>query len=459
MNNAQNNPKTAQWQALSQAHHLAPFSDYKQLAEKGPRIITEAKGVHLWDSEGNKILDGMAGLWCVAVGYGREELVEAASAQMRQLPFYNTFFQTAHPPVLELAHAISQLAPAGMNHVFFTGSGSEGNDTMLRLVRHYWACKGQPNKKIIIGRDNGYHGSTVAGASLGGMKFMHEQGDLPIPGIAHIPQPYWFGEGGDQSPEEFGVWAADQLEKKILELGEESVAAFIAEPIQGAGGVIIPPETYWPRIKEILAKYDILFVADEVICGFGRTGEWFGSQYYDLKPDLMTIAKGLTSGYVPMGGLIVSDKVFEVIEAHGDFNHGFTYSGHPVAAAVGLENLRLLKEEGIVQRVKAEAAPYLQKRLRELADHPLVGEVRGVGMLGAIELVQDKAARKRFSGDAGVGMVCRGHCFNNGLIMRAVGDTMIIAPPLVISLAEIDELVEKARKCLDLTWEQVRSAV
>ncbi|CDM40879.1 aspartate aminotransferase family protein [Ectopseudomonas oleovorans] len=459
MNNAVNNPKTAHWQALSQAHHLAPFSDYKQLAEKGPRIITEAKGVHLWDSEGNKILDGMAGLWCVAVGYGREELVEAAATQMRQLPFYNTFFQTAHPPVLELAHAIAQLAPAGMNHVFFTGSGSEGNDTMLRLVRHYWACKGQPNKKIIIGRENGYHGSTVAGASLGGMKFMHEQGDLPIPGIAHIPQPYWFGEGGDMSPAAFGIWAADQLEKKILELGEDNVAAFIAEPIQGAGGVIIPPETYWPRIKEILAKYDILFVADEVICGFGRTGEWFGSQYYDLKPDLMTIAKGLTSGYVPMGGLIVSDKVFEVIEAHGDFNHGFTYSGHPVAAAVGLENLRILKEEGIVERVKAETAPYLQKRLRELADHPLVGEVRGVGMLGAIELVQDKATRKRFSGDVGVGMVCRGHCFNNGLIMRAVGDTMIIAPPLVISQTEVDELVEKARKCLDLTWEQVRTAV
>ena len=459
MNNAVNNPKTAHWQALSQAHHLAPFSDYKQLAEKGPRIITEAKGVHLWDSEGNKILDGMAGLWCVAVGYGREELVEAAATQMRQLPFYNTFFQTAHPPVLELAHAIAQLAPAGMNHVFFTGSGSEGNDTMLRLVRHYWACKGQPNKKIIIGRENGYHGSTVAGASLGGMKFMHEQGDLPIPGIAHIPQPYWFGEGGDMSPAAFGIWAADQLEKKILELGEDNVAAFIAEPIQGAGGVIIPPETYWPRIKEILAKYDILFVADEVICGFGRTGEWFGSQYYDIKTDMMTIAKGLTSGYVPMGGLIVSDKVFEVIEAHGDFNHGFTYSGHPVAAAVGLENLRILKEEGIVERVKAETAPYLQKRLRELADHPLVGEVRGVGMLGAIELVQDKATRKRFSGDVGVGMVCRGHCFNNGLIMRAVGDTMIIAPPLVISQTEVDELVEKARKCLDLTWEQVRTAV
>jgi putrescine---pyruvate transaminase len=452
-----NNPKTAQWQAMSRDHHLAPFSDFKQLAEKGPRIITKGEGVYLWDSEGHKILDGMAGLWCMAVGYGREELVQAASKQMRELAFYNTFFMTAHPPVLELAKAISAVAPAGMNHVFFTGSGSEGNDTMLRLVRHYWACKGMPAKKVIIGRINGYHGSTVAGASLGGMKFMHEQGDLPIPGIVHIPQPYWFADGGEMSPEEFGIWAADQLEAKILEVGEENVAAFIAEPIQGAGGVIIPPASYWPRIKEILAKYDILFVADEVICGFGRTGEWFGSDYYDLAPDMMTIAKGLTSGYVPMGGLIVSDKVFAVINEGGDFNHGFTYSGHPVAAAVGLENLRILKEEGIIEAVKNDTGPYLQQRLATLADHPLVGEVRGVGMLGAIELVQDKSSRKRYPGDVGVGMICRGHCFNNGLIMRAVGDTMIIAPPLVISKAEIDELVEKARLCLDLTLEQLHS--
>ena len=451
MTNAVTNPKTREWQAMSREHHLAPFSDYQQLHEKGPRIITKADGVHLWDSEGNKILDGMAGLWCVAVGYGGEELVEAAAAQMRELPFYNTFFQTAHPPALELAKAIAEVAPQGMNHVFFTGSGSEGNDTMLRMVRHYWACKGQPNKKVIISRHNGYHGSTVAGASLGGMKYMHEQGDLPIPGIVHIPQPYWFGEGGDMSPEEFGVWAADQLEKKILEVGEDNVAAFIAEPIQGAGGVIIPPETYWPRIREILAKYDILFVADEVICGFGRTGEWFGSDFYGNKPDLMTIAKGLTSGYVPMGGLIVSDKVFQVINAGGDFNHGFTYSGHPVAAAVGLANLRILKEEKILEKVREETAPYLQKRLRELADHPLVGEVRGVGMLGAIELAKNKQTRERFPSEMGVGMICRGHCFENGLIMRAVGDTMIIAPPLVISKDEIDELVEKARKCLDLT--------
>ena len=449
------NPQTLEWQQLSNDHHLAPFSDFKQLKEVGPRIITHAKGVYLWDSEGHKILDGMAGLWCVAIGYGRDELAEAASKQMRELPYYNLFFMTAHPPVLELSKAIAEIAPEGMNHVFFTGSGSEGNDTMLRMVRHYWAIKGQPNKKTIISRKNGYHGSTVAGASLGGMTYMHEQGDLPIPGITHIPQPYWFGEGGDMSPEEFGIWAANQLEEKILELGVDNVGAFIAEPIQGAGGVIVPPATYWPRIKEILAKYDILFVADEVICGFGRTGEWFGSDFYGLKPDMMTIAKGLTSGYIPMGGLIVRDEVVAVLNEGGDFNHGFTYSGHPVAAAVALENIRILREEKIVEKVHAETAPYLQKRLRELNDHPLVGEVRGVGMLGAIELVQDKATRKRYEG-RGVGMICRQFCFDNGLIMRAVGDTMIISPPLVISKDEIDELVAKARKCLDLTLETLQ---
>jgi len=450
MNSQPTSAKTREWQALSRDHHLPPFTDYKALNAKGARIITKAEGVYVWDSEGNKILDGMAGLWCVNVGYGREELVQAATKQMHELPFYNLFFQTAHPPVVELAKAIADLAPVGMNHVFFTGSGSEANDTALRMVRHYWAIKGQPQKKVIIGRWNGYHGSTVAGVSLGGMKALHAQGDLPIPGIVHIDQPYWYGEGGELSPEEFGVRVAEQLEQKILEVGEDKVAAFIAEPIQGAGGVIIPPASYWPKIREILGKYDILFIADEVICGFGRTGEWFGSQYYGLAPDLMPIAKGLTSGYLPMGGLIVRDKVVEVLNQGGEFYHGFTYSGHPVAAAVALENIRILKDEKIVERVKAQTAPYLQKRWQELADHPLVGEARGVGLLGALELVKNKKTRERFEGK-GVGMICREHCFQNGLIMRAVGDSMIISPPLVISEPEIDELVSKARKCLDLT--------
>ncbi len=450
MNSQITNAKTREWQALSRDYHLPPFTDYKQLNEKGARIITKAEGVYIWDSEGNKILDAMAGLWCVNVGYGREELVQAATRQMRELPFYNLFFQTAHPPVVELAKAIADVAPEGMNHVFFTGSGSEANDTVLRMVRHYWATKGQPQKKVVIGRWNGYHGSTVAGVSLGGMKALHEQGDFPIPGIVHIAQPYWYGEGGDMSPDEFGVWAAEQLEKKILEVGEENVAAFIAEPIQGAGGVIVPPDTYWPKIREILAKYDILFIADEVICGFGRTGEWFGSQYYGNAPDLMPIAKGLTSGYIPMGGVVVRDEIVEVLNQGGEFYHGFTYSGHPVAAAVALENIRILREEKIIEKVKAETAPYLQKRWQELADHPLVGEARGVGMVAALELVKNKKTRERFT-DKGVGMLCREHCFRNGLIMRAVGDTMIISPPLVIDLSQIDELITLARKCLDQT--------
>ncbi|HFL2854397.1 TPA: putrescine--pyruvate aminotransferase [Pseudomonas aeruginosa] len=450
MNSQITNAKTREWQALSRDHHLPPFTDYKQLNEKGARIITKAEGVYIWDSEGNKILDAMAGLWCVNVGYGREELVQAATRQMRELPFYNLFFQTSHPPVVELAKAIADVAPEGMNHVFFTGSGSEANDTVLRMVRHYWATKGQPQKKVVIGRWNGYHGSTVAGVSLGGMKALHEQGDFPIPGIVHIAQPYWYGEGGDMSPDEFGVWAAEQLEKKILEVGEENVAAFIAEPIQGAGGVIVPPDTYWPKIREILAKYDILFIADEVICGFGRTGEWFGSQYYGNAPDLMPIAKGLTSGYIPMGGVVVRDEIVEVLNQGGEFYHGFTYSGHPVAAAVALENIRILREEKIIEKVKAETAPYLQKRWQELADHPLVGEARGVGMVAALELVKNKKTRERFT-DKGVGMLCREHCFRNGLIMRAVGDTMIISPPLVIDPSQIDELITLARKCLDQT--------
>ena len=444
---------TAHWQDLSRRHLLAPFTDYRQLNEKGARIITRAEGVHLWDSEGQRILDGMAGLWCVNVGYGREELVEAASRQMRELPYYNLFFQTAHPPALELAKAIAELAPEGMNHVFFTGSGSEANDTVLRLVRHYWATKGQPEKRVVIGRWNGYHGSTMAGASLGGMAAMHEQGGL-LPDIVHIPQPYWFGEGGEMSPEEFGVWAADQLEQKILEVGEERVAAFIAEPIQGAGGVIVPPESYWPRVRQILDKYDILFIADEVICGFGRTGEWFGSQYYGNAPDLMPIAKGLTSGYVPMGGVVVRDEVVKVLDEGGEFYHGFTYSGHPVAAAVALDNIRILRDEGIVDRVRSATAPYLQKRWAELADHPLVGETRGVGMVAALELVRDKKTRTRYEG--GAGMLCREHCFRNGLVMRAVGDTMIIAPPLVITPESIDELVTLARLSLDQTHAVLR---
>ncbi len=447
--------QTLQLQTLGREHLLPPFTDYKELNAKGARIIKKAKGVYLWDTEGNKILDGMAGLWCVNVGYGRRELAEAAYQQMLELPYYNLFFQTAHPPAIKLAKAITDLTPKGMNHVFFTGSGSEANDTVVRMVRHYWATKGQPAKQIIISRLNSYHGSTVAGSSLSGMPAMHKQGGV-LPGIVHIAQPYWYGSDRSKSPDEFGIWAAEQLEQKIQEIGIEKIAAFIAEPIQGAGGVIIPPKTYWPKVRKILKKYDILFVADEVICGFGRMGEWFGSQFYGNEPDLMPIAKGLTSGYLPMGGVVVKDEVVTVLNQGGEFYHGHTYSGHPACAAVALENINILEKEGIIEQVKNDISPYLIAKWTQLIDHPLVGEARAIGMVGALELVKNKQTAERFS-SVNTGMICREHCFNNGLVMRAVGDTMIISPPLVITKTEIDELLEKIVKCLDLTLRDAKA--
>nr|WP_294864324.1 aspartate aminotransferase family protein [uncultured Pseudogulbenkiania sp.] len=441
---------TREWQALDAAHHFHPFSDAAALNAQGSRVITHADGVYLWDSEGNKIFDAMSGLWCVNIGYGREELAEAAYRQMRELPFYNTFFKTTHPPVVELSALLAEIAPDGFNHVFYTNSGSEGNDTVIRMVRHYWASLGQPQKKTIISRVNGYHGSTIGGASLGGMTYMHEQGDLPIPGIAHIEQPYWYANGGDLTPEEYGLKAARELEKKILELGVENVAAFIGEPVQGAGGIIIPPSTYWPEIQRICDQYGILLIADEVICGFGRTGHWFGSQYYGIRPHLMTIAKGLSSGYQPIGGVLVHDTVAKVIAESGDFNHGFTYSGHPVACAVAAENLRILKNERIIDKMREDVMPYAHQLWHNaFDDHPLVDDVRTLGFFFAVTLVEDKARRQRFANGGELALRCRDICFQNNLVMRATGDSMISAPPLTMSRAEAREFVGLAKKCLD----------
>jgi len=449
---------TAAWQELDRQHYLHPFTDFKALHAKGTRIITRAEGVYLYDSDGNRILDGMAGLWCVNLGYGRRELAEAAFRQMLELPYYNSFFQTAHPPAIELAKQLVDLTPPQFNRVIFTGSCSEGNDTVVRLVRRYWDLQDQPERKVIISRVNAYHGSTMAGASLGGMAFMHEQGGLPIPHIEHIPQPYWYGEGGDLSPAEFGLKAASALAGKIEELGAHRVAAFIGEPIQGAGGVIIPPDSYWPEIQRICDRYGILLVADEVICGFGRTGHWFGSDLYGIRPDLMTLAKGLSSGYLPIGGVMVADRVADVlIDKGGEFAHGYTYSGHPAACAVASVNLTLLQQEQLVERTRDETGPYLASKWRQLAEHPLVGEARSVGLIGALELVRDKRTRRFFDRRGEVGTICRDFCFQNGLIMRAVRDTMIISPPLVINREQIDELAEKAWRCLDLTLERCRA--
>jgi putrescine aminotransferase len=459
MNAVLNTPKntpptrtTKDWQAADAAHYLHPFTDFKALANKGSRVMVKADNIYLWDSDGHKILDAMSGLWCVNVGYGQQSLIDAATRQMKELPFYNSFFQTATPPAIELAELLAEVSPPQFQHVFFSGSGSEGNDTVVRMVRRYWDVLGQAERSVIISRKNAYHGSTMAGASLGGMSGMHAQGGLPIPGIVHIGQPFWFECGQGMTRDAFGLKAAAELEAKILEVGAHKVAAFIGEPVQGAGGVIVPPDTYWPEIQRICDKYGVLLVSDEVICGFGRTGHWFGCERFGFTPDLMTFAKGVTSGYIPLGGVMVGERIAKVlIEQGGEFNHGYTYSGHPVACAVALANIRFIQRERLVEKVCDDLGPYLAQHFAALAEHPLVGETQTCGLMGAVQLVKDKSTGTTFDSALEVGMVCRGHCFGNGLIMRAVGDRMIIAPPLVITRAQIDEMVALIRRCLDLT--------
>jgi putrescine aminotransferase len=449
-------------QALDSAHFMHPFTDHGDLATRGARVITRAEDVYVWDSEGARLFDAMSGLWCVNVGYGRKALADAAYAQMMSLPFYNSFFQTTNVPAVKLAAKLASLAPRvdgrSFEHVFFSSSGSESNDSNVRMVRRYWDLLGQPQRKVIISRHNAYHGSTMAGASLGGMSGMHAQGDLPIPNITHIGQPYFFENGNPgETADEFGLRAARWLEEKILETGADKVAAFIAEPIQGAGGVIIPPATYWPEIQRIVDKYGILLISDEVICAFGRLGHWFAYERFGYKPDLVTFAKAVTSGYIPLGGVMVGDRVAKVlIEKGGEFNHGYTYSGHPVACAVALANLEIMEAEQLPQRVRGETGTYFAKRYAELNDHPLVGLAETCGFVAGLVLVKNKHTKERFKEDDAVGMVCRGHCFRNGLIMRAVGDRMIIAPPLTLTHGQIDELLQLIRNALDLTLQDLK---
>ena len=452
-------------QAMDSAHFLHPFTDFKDLNSRGARVITEAKDIYVWDSEGRRMLDAMSGLWCVNVGYGRKELADAAHTQMMQLPYYNSFFQTTNVPAATLAAKLASLAPTvgdrSFDHVFYSSSGSESNDSNVRMVRRYWDLLGQPERKVILGRVNGYHGSTMAGASLGGMSGMHAQGDLPIPNITHIEQPYYFENAlPGESSDAFGLRAAGWLEQKILEIGPEKVAAFIGEPVQGAGGVIIPPVTYWPEIQRIVDKYGILLVSDEVICAFGRVGHWFAYEKFGYKPDLVTFAKAITSGYIPLGGVMVGNRVAKVlIEQGGEFNHGYTYSGHPVACAVALANLEIMEREKLVGRVRDDVGPYLAQQFAKLSDHPLVGVAETCGLMAGLVLVKDKAHKTPFPSELEVGMRCRAHCFANGLIMRAVGDRMIIAPPLTITHAQIDELMGLIHKVLDLTLADARAAL
>ena len=446
---------TSDWQALDSAHHMAPFTDYGEIRQHGARIITHAEGHHIFDTDGNRILDGMAGLWCVNVGYGRRELVEAATAQMSALPYYNNFFKTSNQPVVALSKKLADLTPDGLNNVFYANSGSEANDTIIRMVRHFWALEGKPEKRVIIGRTYGYHGSTIMSASMGGMAYMHDQA-ANEPDFEHIRPPYGFLYQGNQDEAEFAANAASWLEDRIAEVGADKVAAFVAEPVQGAGGVIVPPDGYFNHIQDICRRHDILFIADEVITGFGRTGQWFASQTMNLSPDMMTLAKGLTSGYLPMSAVMVGDRVADrLIADGGEFCHGFTYSGHPVAAAVALANLELIEREDMIRTVREDTGPYLAEALAPLADHRIVGEIRTFGMLAAIELVQSKDGPVMFENTGAVGVICRDHAIQRGLMMRAVRDAMILSPPLSYTRDDIDATVRIAAAALDATAEQL----
>lgn len=447
--------------ALDSANHLHPFTTHHDLREKGPRVITHAEGVYIYDSDGNKILDGMAGLWCVQLGYGVDELARAAYDTLKKLPYYNLFFQTTTPYAAELAALIASKTPAGVDQILFSSSGSEANDSALKLIWYYWNLMGKPNKKAIISRQRAYHGSTVAGASLSGLPFMQGIFDLPLPRIHHIgPTPcyYQYGSAGE-SESDFAKRCAKALEDKILELGPENVAAFIGEPVMGAGGLMTPPDGYWPEIERICRKYDILLWSDEVICGFGRTGSWFGCQTYGVTPDLMTMAKGMSSGYQPISAVALGRRMAEpIIQSDSEMAHGYTYSGHPVACAVAIKNIQMIEEKELVGSRGRAASERFQARLNELQDHPLVGETRGVGLLGAIELVRNKETKERYSASGETGVICRGHCFESGVVMRAVGETMFLCPPLVISDSEIDELFTLVKRALDLTLRDVANA-
>jgi putrescine aminotransferase len=456
-----NQYQTTQYRELDALHHLHPFTTHSSLRAGGARVIVRGDGPYIVDSDGNRILDGMAGLWTANLGHSRPELAEAAYQQMLELPFYNTFFRTTHPPVVALSRKLAELAPANLNQVFYGSSGSESNDTAIRLNRHYWTLKGEPKRRIIISRKNAYHGSTIAAASMSGMAHMHAHSYPLYEGFRHIMDPYWYGESRDgETPEAFGIRAARALEDEILALGPENVAAFAGEPVQGAGGVKIAPESYWPEIQRIVDKYGILLLADEVITGFGRVGTWFASEHYGIRPDLITFAKAVTSGYIPLSGVIVDDEIVAALLAHDDdFHHGYTFSGHPVACAVALKNLEIMEEERLVPRVNEFTGPALAEVLAKFKDHPLVGEVRSIGLLGAIELVADKRTRRRFADPGRVGLICRDHFFREGFVMRAVFDTMVTSPPLIWTQEQFDEAETAIGRALDLTLSDVAGEI
>jgi 4-aminobutyrate--pyruvate transaminase len=436
-------------------HLLHPATNLKQHHEKGPVVHQRAEGAYLWDNKGNKYIEGMAGLWCTALGYGEEELIEAAAKQMRELSYSQLFGGKTNEPSVLLAEKLKAMMPFDAGRVFYGLSGSDANDTQIKLMWYYFNAIGKPDKKKIISRTRGYHGVTVASGSLTGLPPFHKHFDLPIPGILHTDCPHYYrGAQDGESEAEFVARIVGNLELLILDEGPETIAAFIAEPVMGAGGVVVPPEGYFEAVQKVLAKHDIFFIDDEVICGFGRTGKPFGADTFGITPTTMSMAKALSSAYLPLSAVVIPEFMYEpFIEqsgAVGNFGHGFTYSGHPVCTAVALRNLELMEERQIFAHAAAMGELF-QARLRGFADHPLVGEARGVGLLGAIELVADKSSRQAFDPKQAVGAYCMGRCEANGLLVRALGDSMAFCPPLIIDESQVDEIFDKFTTSLNET--------
>jgi 4-aminobutyrate--pyruvate transaminase len=443
------------------AYHLHPSTNLRLVQAEGPLVITRGEGVYVYDDEGKRYLEGMSGLWCASLGFSERRLADAAYRQMLELPFYHSFAGKVPAVATELAERLVRIAPPGMGRVLFANSGSEANDTAVKLAWYVNNALGRPQKKKIIARDRAYHGVTVATASLTGLAFAHGDFDLPIQRILRTDCPHYYrGARPGESEEAFAARLAENLEALILREGPDTIAAFFAEPVMGAGGVIVPPATYFERIQPILRKYEVLFVVDEVICGFGRTGNLFGTQTFDLKPDVMTVAKALSAGYLPISASIVSGALYEVLLAQSDklgiFGHGYTYSAHPVPAAVALETLKIYEERDIVSQVR-RVAPRMQDALRGYASHPLIGEARGIGLIGAVELVRDKATKQSFDPKAGVAAYLVRRAQQHGVILRNMpGDVVAFCPPLVSTESEIDEMFAGFAKALDDTSAMVK---
>lgn len=449
---AMDSTRLATLRRLDDAHHLHPFTDHTDLRAHGTHVIQSADGCFVTDETGRRLLDGLAGLWCVNVGYGRTEIADAVHRQITQVAFYPSFFNTTTEPTILLADKLAERAPQHLNKVFFSNSGSEANETALKLIRGYNRLRGRSAKHKILTRTFAYHGVSLATTSMTGLPSCYEPFDLPLPGFVHVPGPHPYGANSEKSAAEYADWCLAETERIIAREGADTIAALFAEPIQGAGGVIVPPPGYLRALRALCRQHDILFVADEVITGFGRIGDWFASTMWDLEPDLMTMAKGITSGYVPLGATMVSDAIAEALERGGYLAHGFTYSGHPVATAAGLANLEILEREHLIERVRDDVGPYFQRALRAFEGHRAVGEVRGAALIGALELVP-RGGRKALTTPPVLGLKAVALAREEGVIVRGIRDMIAVAPPLIITHAEIDQLFTAIRRALDRLWD------